>query len=217
VRRVRQLPHSMLDNLGCKGSDLLQTNGIIWVEGPSDVILIRKWIEMHVAENGDPTVRQGSDYEFQMYGGALLDSLCLINEGLSQPEELKKLVEMFSFSRNAYVVIDSDAITENGVVLDKSKFVKAKQLINTQFETLIEAGYKLGLWYEEGNTDVQTLEDYLDSDTLMQHPNRGKPTKKLYAQKVVKSWPDTKLLSEFPHDLSQQIRKLVAVIRSWQT
>ena len=35
VKKVDSNNYSLLDNLGCKGSDLLQANGIIWVEGPS--------------------------------------------------------------------------------------------------------------------------------------------------------------------------------------
>jgi hypothetical protein len=105
---------SILDNLGCKGSDLLQTNGIIWVEGPSDVLYIQKWIEMYFAEQNLPKLRRGSDYEFQMFGGTLLDSLCLVHDNLSAENEYKKLVEMFSFSRNAFIVIDSDAVKKDG-------------------------------------------------------------------------------------------------------
>ena len=34
-----------LDDIGIKASDILQSNGIIWVEGPSDRIYINKWID----------------------------------------------------------------------------------------------------------------------------------------------------------------------------
>lgn len=128
---INEYPHNILDNLGAHGSDLLQTNGIIWVEGPSDVIYIKKWLEMYANENERPILRQGTDYEFQMFGGALLDSLCLIKEGLDEEEECKKLVSMFSFSRNAFVVTDSDAVKkDNGKIVDQSNFKNAKEFSN---------------------------------------------------------------------------------------
>ena len=33
----------MLNDLDVRASDLLQSNGIIWVEGPSDRIYIKRW------------------------------------------------------------------------------------------------------------------------------------------------------------------------------
>lgn len=36
----------ILNDLGVKASDILQSNGIIWVEGPSDRVYINKWIEL---------------------------------------------------------------------------------------------------------------------------------------------------------------------------
>ena len=102
---------AILNDIGVRASDLLQANGIIWVEGPSDVIYIEKWLEMYCKENKKAILNRGLEYDFQMYGGAILDSLYLIKSGLnSKKEEQKKLVSMLSFSRNAFVVIDSDAV-----------------------------------------------------------------------------------------------------------
>ena len=36
----------ILDDLDVKASDILQSNGIIWVEGPSDRIYIKRWLEI---------------------------------------------------------------------------------------------------------------------------------------------------------------------------
>lgn len=215
---TRQLNSSvdlLLDNLGCRGSDLLQTNGVIWVEGPSDVILIQKWLDMYLKEQDLPLLKKGIDYEFQIFGGAILDSLCLIEEGLSEEDEQKKLVQMFSFSRNAYVVIDSDAIEREDSVIDNSKFSAAKLFIKAQFTELESQGYNLGLWFPEGNTAIRTLEDYLDEETKTKFPSIGKPTKKRYAQKVVNNWSQEKLLADFPNGLEEQIADLVRKIQSW--
>ncbi len=214
VRRIDYNVNNILNNLGTKGSDLLQVNGIIWVEGPSDVIYIKKWLEMYACENDKPSFKQGRDYEFQMFGGTLLDSLCLIKEGEDEEELYKKLVSMFSFSRNTFVVIDSDAVqNSDGNVIDKSKFYNAKTYIKEEFEVLKKAREGLGLWYEEGNTDIRTMESYLDLDST-NFIKKGW-TKKIAAQKVTKNWSVNKKLSDFRGGLGCEIRKLYNSISYW--
>jgi len=58
----------IISELGAKPSDLLQANGIIWVEGPSDCIYINRWIGL--CSRG--RLREGRDYQCAFYGGALL-------------------------------------------------------------------------------------------------------------------------------------------------
>lgn len=209
VSKINNETHGLLDDLGCKGSDLLQANGIIWVEGPSDVIYIRKWLEMYAVENSKKVFKQGIDYEFQMFGGTLLDSLCLIKDDNSTEEELKKLVSMFSFSRNAFIVTDSDAVKKAGKIIDNSKFQNAKQYIKKQFEEMKNPN--LGLWYKEGQTIIRTIEDYI--------PKKCKPsragTKKLKAQDNIKVWDDKVKLSNFNHKLKNEIKMLYELIEKW--
>lgn len=217
VERVDNFPERLLDDLGCRGSDLLQANGIVWVEGPSDVVYIDKWIKMYCRENEKPILRKGIDYEFQMFAGTLLDSICLVKEGLSEDVEYKKLIEMFSFSRNAFVVIDSDAVkTEDRRIYDRSKFASAKNVISQQFERLKGAGYNLGLWFEDGNTKFDTIESYLDEATIRKNQKHKNKSKKIYAQFVTESWGEAKQLSDFSQDLREKIKELGSVIFSWQ-
>jgi hypothetical protein len=217
VRRVAEFPHSVLNNLGANGADLLQANGIVWVEGPSDVIYIKKWLDMYSKEKDLPFLIQGYHYEFQMFGGTLLDSLCLIKEGLREEDEYKKLVSMFGFSRNAFIITDSDAIKkDNGEIADQSKFKNAKKFIAKQFDALTSKGYKLGLWYKENNAEIRTLEDYLDEDTIdTVGIKQTSTTKKLFAQKVVSIWGDGKKLCDFNHNLEDEIKIMDTTIRSW--
>jgi predicted ATP-dependent endonuclease of OLD family len=37
----------VISELGAKPSDLLQANGIIWVEGPSDCVYINRWLDIY--------------------------------------------------------------------------------------------------------------------------------------------------------------------------
>lgn len=58
----------ILDDLDIKASDILQANGIIWVEGPSDRIYIKKWLEIFCNNQ----YQEGKHYQFLYYGGRLL-------------------------------------------------------------------------------------------------------------------------------------------------
>lgn len=218
VRKIDSNATLILDNLGCKGSDLLQSNGIVWVEGPSDVVYIRKWLEMYANEKQLETFRQGIDFEFHMYGGTLLDSICLDREN-EDDNEKNKLVSMFSFSRNNYVVIDSDAKTEYGKVEDISNFKEAKHYIRNKIMEKIEQSNQsnsllpqIGLWYKEGNTAIPTIESYLDDDSAKINAS----TKKLRALKIVITWNDSqKKLADFKPGLSEEIKTLYNMIASW--
>ena len=55
--------NNVLNDLGIKASDLLQSNGIIWVEGPSDMIYMNKWIELW----SEGKYREGKNYQCIFY------------------------------------------------------------------------------------------------------------------------------------------------------
>ena len=58
----------LLDDLGVKASDILQSNCLIWVEGPSDRIYVKKWIDLF----SNRKFEEGLHYQFILYGGSLL-------------------------------------------------------------------------------------------------------------------------------------------------
>ena len=90
--------NDVLNQLGFKASDLLQTNGIIWVEGPSDRIYINKWINLL-----NETLIEGVHYSIMFYGGRLLSNLSF-NE-----THIDELISLLKINKNAFVVIDKDA------------------------------------------------------------------------------------------------------------
>ena len=95
------IEHSgVLDDLDVRASDLLQANGIIWVEGPSDRIYLNKWIELC----SDGQLLEGTHYQCVFYGGRLLAHL----SGQIPDDDDDKGVSILRVNRNAIVVIDSD-------------------------------------------------------------------------------------------------------------
>ena len=90
----------VLDDLDVRASDLLQANGIVWVEGPSDRIHINHWIDLY---SGGELI-EGSHYQCVFYGGRLLSHLSA-DEGDGDSAEG---ISILRVNRNAAVVIDSD-------------------------------------------------------------------------------------------------------------
>ena len=88
---------AMLDDLGCKASDILQANAVIWVEGPSDRILLNHWIAAV-----DSRLKEGIHYTIMFYGGSLLSHLTASDDAVDEFINLREL------NRNMAVIIDSD-------------------------------------------------------------------------------------------------------------
>ena len=86
----------ILADLDVKASDILQANGIIWVEGPSDRVYIKRWLEVFT----DNQFKEGQHYQFLYYGGRLLSQYAL--------QEQTELISILTTNRNAAIIIDSD-------------------------------------------------------------------------------------------------------------
>lgn len=95
--------YEILDSLGVKASQILQANTIIWVEGPSDRIYIKKWIEIYSSTN----LIEGRDFSFLFFGGSNLASFTLLDD-IDQD-----LINILSSSRRAILVADSDCQSAN--------------------------------------------------------------------------------------------------------
>lgn len=90
----------ILDDLDIRASDLLQANGIVWLEGPSDRLYFNRWIDLW----SDGKIKEGAHYQCVYYGGRLLAHLSA-NDPQIDPDETVKILKV---NRNAILLIDSD-------------------------------------------------------------------------------------------------------------
>lgn len=97
---------SLVDSLGCKASDIIQSNCVIWVEGPSDRIYLNYWIH-----GIKPKLVEGIDYSIMFYGGRLLKHLTGDAEKVDED-----FINLLKINKNSFVVIDSDKKEEGAVV-----------------------------------------------------------------------------------------------------
>jgi predicted ATPase len=89
--------YSICADLGHRASDIVQTNAIIWVEGPSDRIYLKHWIRTI-----DDALVEGTHYSIMFYGGRLLSHLS------ADDNEVQDFIKLRDLNRNLAIVIDSD-------------------------------------------------------------------------------------------------------------
>ncbi len=87
----------IIDDLGIRASEIYQTNGIIWVEGASDRIYIKKWLELKY-----PDLKEGLQFTFQFYGGKVLSHYAVSDE------EFVEYLNLMVINKNCFIVMDSD-------------------------------------------------------------------------------------------------------------
>jgi AAA domain, putative AbiEii toxin, Type IV TA system len=144
-------------DLGTRASDIVQSNSVVWVEGPSDRIYIRHWINA-VA----PELVEGIHYSIMFYGGRLLSHLS------AEDDEVTEFINLRALNQNLAVVMDSDRSSE------EDSINATKQRVQSAFSK----GPGLA-WVTKG----REIENYIDH-TLLQsavaeaHPDTyGKPSK----------------------------------------
>lgn len=89
--------HDVCADLGYRPSDLVQANAVVWVEGPSDRIYVRHWIE-----STDPELIEGTHYSIMFYGGRLLSHLS------ANDPEVDDFISLRRINRQISILIDSD-------------------------------------------------------------------------------------------------------------
>lgn len=139
VASPKTLAHVASD-LGNRASDLVQSNFLIWVEGPSDRIYINHWLSERHAD-----LIEGAHYSIMFYGGALLNHLSI------DDKETHEFISLLKINRHLAIIIDSDKRSET------------ERLNNTKSRIIEEVERNKGLHWV---TDGYTIENYATSDVL---------------------------------------------------
>jgi hypothetical protein len=201
----------VVSDLGNRASDLVQSNFVIWVEGPSDRLYIRKWLSLH-----DSELVENGHYSIMFYGGALLSHLTVEDDA-----EVDDFIHLLRLNRNAAVVIDSDR-SDEGDDLNSTKRRVLDEL----------AKIKAPAWV----TDGYTIENYIPREVMQQtiaavYPSReytvpkskfrsplgskfrgseAKPSKTTIARAVIDQLNSPK---DLPADLLPHLKEVAAAIR----
>jgi len=131
---------SVCVDLGYRASDLVQANCIIWVEGPSDRIYLKWWIN-----SLDPTLIEGVHYSIMFYGGRLLSHLT------ANDPEVEEFISLRRLNRNISIIMDSDRKKKQKDINETKKRVQSE----------FEAGSGVA-WITAG----REIESYIDRNIL---------------------------------------------------
>ncbi len=204
-----------LDDLGIKASDILQSNGIIWVEGPSDRIYINKWIELWT--KGE--IKEGMDYQCVFYGGRLLSNISFVSD------EINDLIKLVNVNKNSIILIDSD-ITEEGKEINKTKsrikkevesngnicwITKGKEIENYIPQKLLEEKYHKK--FSKDFNKYDKINEYLNKQVGELAGDKFFREKIKFAKSIVNLM--TKENMENSLDINSNMRKIIEKIKKW--
>ncbi len=99
-----------LDQLDARASDVLQANCVIWVEGPTDRMFIRKCLEMRKCQ-----FQEGGHYQIACYGGNLRAHVTF------DEESADRFVNLMRLSRHVVMICDSDKASDEDEINDTKK------------------------------------------------------------------------------------------------
>ena len=191
-----------------KASDILQSNGIIWVEGPSDRIYIKRWLELFTPNEYE----EGKHYQFLYYGGRLLSQY--------SAKEETDLINIITTNRNAAIVIDSDKRSRSASLNNTKKRImdefdrlgmfywvtKGKEIENYLPKEAVEA--MLDITLESGCSQYKLFPDFIVPYY------KGFSSKKVPFANKIKGHISLENSADIL-DLKKQIEKLYTHIKAW--
>ena len=217
---IAQDRREVCHRLGYRPSDLLQSNCLIWVEGPSDRIYMNHWLKKLA-----PELSEGWHYSFSLYGGRVLSNFSAVDEDESA-EEIEEFIKILPINRFAILVMDSDKRTE-ATPINASKERLRKEVTDGGGLAWVTAGREIEnyLSHDVRLSAVKSVHKgavnlaAVSADTLQwDHPlafldNSGK-TKELGLGKVKISVAATKVEPDFSIlDLGARLEEVIDFIR----
>lgn len=200
---------SVCVDLGYRASDLVQSNCIIWVEGPSDRIYLKWWINAIA-----PDLIEGVHYSIMFYGGRLLSHLT------ADDPEVEEFISLRRLNRNISIIIDSDKKSRQNEINDTKKRV-AGETVNAGLAWITD-GREIENYIERGILEAAAKEIHPSiaqmkyrtkyDDPLNAATEKGAKVmvdKIKLAHKIVQKPVNLAVL-----DLRERIEMMVAFIRS---
>lgn len=209
--------NGILDDLDVRASDLLQANGIIWVEGPSDRIYLNRWIDLW----SEGELKEGAHYQIIFYGGRLLSHL-----DAEAPEDVEAGISILNANRNAIMLIDSDKRNQ------QTPINNTKQRIRDEFDRMnslcwVTKGREIenyippevinSFWMDSVSSQVGkyvSFFDYID-EAIDGEGTRYNGKKPLLAEKLAPHMTKANLLESL--DLDDWMTKICEEISSWNS
>lgn len=204
--------NSVMDDIGIQASDIMQSNCVIWVEGPSDRIYINKWIEL--ATKGE--LVESIDYQILFYGGRLLSHL--------SATEGNEFINLLKANRHSIIIMDSDKKHRQTSINDTKKRIieefekgqsiawitKGREIENYLSEKLLKQYFSLSD-LKFGQYDK--IEEKLNEADIKSKCGEGYKRNKVGYAKLLTKEMNKDALSMY--DLNDKIGEIVNKIEKW--
>lgn len=119
---------SLLNELGVRNSSLFLSNCSIWVEGITDRMYLKHFLNLYCKENNLKEFRENLDYTFIEYGGKNL-----IHFNFNEIDDLNKINAKY-VNNKIFLIADNDC-SKKGSTREKNKALLAKSLGENFYET----------------------------------------------------------------------------------
>lgn len=198
----------ILSDLDVRASDLFQSNGIIWVEGPSDRIYINHWLKIFC----NSEFLEGSDYQFLYYGGKNLSHF-------TTEESVSELINILTTNQNAVIVIDSDKKKTRDRINNTKTRIK-NEMANIGGFCWITEGKEIENYIstetirDKFGDDMPELEQYTLFPEYIKKCDKDFKYHKVKFAKEILEYIDAEN-SKNVLDLKKQIEKLYSMIQKW--
>lgn len=215
--------YDVIWDLGTRPSDLLQANGVIWVEGPSDRIYLNRWIELY----SDGNLKEGRHYQCAFYGGSLLSNLqAAMNEDADGD-----LINLLKINPNAVVISDSDRDKKRARLKDRVRKIRdefdrldkkrslhwvldAREIENYLAVEFLDQVKGTTLAKKESPTQYESFFPKKDTKSYLERIMKRKSFDK--SQLAALTTPGmTKELLERRFDLDANLKKIISIIGEW--
>ena len=199
-------------DLGYRPSDLVQTNAVLWVEGPSDRIYLKYWIE----QLAPGQFIEGTHYSVMFYGGALLSALSPLDA-----EEVDEFISLRNLNRYMVILIDSDKTTPRARLNDsKQRVISGLGNDPSTGMAWVTAGYTIENYVPERvlTSAIRTAHPSIGTRELPEQSRWSnpltasrlgiqQPSKVAISKIATQSWEN-----EWPLDLKKRVQEVIALI-----
>ena len=207
----------ILDDLDVRASDLLQSNCVIWVEGPSDRIYLNSWINLW----SDGELIEGYHYQCVFYGGRLLAHL-----SSKDPDASEEGLSILRVNRNSIMLIDSDKRNQQTRLNDTKQRIISEIESNCGFAWVTKGkeienyipSKAIKKWLDIEKDHFKQSEQYEDFFVYLDGVSSGKgryysTRKPLLAEELSSYFSKEDIAGVL--DLSQQLDAVCQKIRNW--
>lgn len=206
----------ILDDLDVRASDLLQANGIVWVEGPSDRLFFNRWIELET----QGALSEGTHYQCVFYGGRLLSHF-----SAADPDDVDGYLAMLRINRNALLIGDGDKRSSSthlnatkrrlrdevaGLAAGHSWFTRARTIEHYLPTAAIESAFGVRL-----GRPPETYEDFGDYlEEVAPSIRRRFDRKADFAAEVLPHIDSAEAVKTL-HELGEELPRAIRLIKAW--